>query len=404
MSFDPMSDAFAENPYPAYARLRRLEGHHYLPELGMVLLARHDEVTKITLSPKMVRSLAGFRDEAILAAQKRKENFHDMPYHERFVQTNLLDTDGPEHFRLRKLVFGAFSGNAVSTLKEDIKRFANKTLGQLGGRTKIDFMHDVAEHIPGLVIGKFLGIVEADAPQLRAWSKRVVQYYDLDRTEEKKQLAETAVQEFHAYLVELKREREARPQDDLISRMIVEEREGHFRSDEFIATCMLVLMAGHGSTIDALGNGLHALLMHPEAISELRSNGEALPTAIEEMLRYDPPLPFFHRHALEEVTLSGKTYPVGTTFGLLYAAANRDETAFENADRFDIHRRPNRHLSFGRGAHLCLGNHLARMSLQIIFSILLERFSSIELAGEGAVFKRGLSARGPAQLHIRLMH
>ena len=171
--------------------------------------------------------------------------------------------------------------------------------------------------------------------------------------------------------------------------------------DEFISTCMLILMAGHGSTIDVLGSGLHALLRFPDQMDKLRADPGLIRTAIPEMFRYESPLPFFHRYATEETEIAGRPFPRGTKFGLLYGAANRDPAQFERADEFDIARHPNRHLAFGGGAHFCLGNHLARLDMEVIFTALLRRFSRIELA-EQPVYKRGLSVRGPRSLALFL--
>ncbi|MEM1318525.1 MAG: cytochrome P450, partial [Pseudomonadota bacterium] len=228
------------------------------------------------------------------------------------------------------------------------------------------------------------------------------QFFDVDRSAEKKELAETATRAFYHYLDDLMVERTRAPKDDLISKMLVDERAGHYTPDEFISTCMLLLMAGHGSTIDVLGSGLHTLLKHPDAMMALRADRALLPTAIQEMFRYEPPLPFFHRHALEDVTIRGQHFPAGNTFGLLYGAANRDPTQFERADTFDIYREPNRHLAFGMGAHLCLGNHLARMNMRVIFEELFQRTSAIELATDTVIYKPGLSVRGPKSLPVRM--
>ena len=197
-------------------------------------------------------------------------------------------------------------------------------------------------------------------------------------------------------------ERTAAPKDDLISRMLVDERAGLFSPDEFISTCMLVLMAGHGSTIDVLGSGMHTLIRHPQTADDLRKDPSKLPNAIEEMCRFEPPLPFFHRHATQPVSIRGHDFPAGTTFGLLYAAANRDPVAFDRPDEFDIHRDPNRHLTFGRGAHLCLGNNLARLNMKVIFGNVLRRYSKFELVDSEVAYKPGLSVRGPKTMHITL--
>jgi cytochrome P450 len=161
-------------------------------------------------------------------------------------------------------------------------------------------------------------------------------------------------------------------------------------------------MAGHGSTIDVLGTALHALLRFPSEMRRLREDPGLAPTAVQEMLRFESPLPFFHRYATREVEIGGRRFPRGTRLGLLYGAANRDPDAFPDPDQFDVARQPNRHLGFGGGPHLCLGLHLARLELEVVFSTLLRRFRSIELAGEEPRYKTGLSVRGVRALRVAL--
>lgn len=397
-----MSEAFAADPYISYRLLREKDAPYYWPQLDIVMLSRYSDISEIALNEKMVRSLVGYKDPSVIAEQKRKDNFHDMPYHERFVQKNLLDSDGPHHNRLRKLVFGAFTGTAVKSLENAIQGYVDSLLDSLPNSYNVDFIDSCATHLPGLVIGHFLGITEEDARQLRLWSEQVVAYFDVDRTAQKKQIAETAVKAFHDYLVDLKAQRLRTPKNDLISKMIEQETKGLYGPDEVISTCMLILMAGHGSTIDVLGTGLYTLLKNPDSLQALRHDLSAIPTAIQEMFRYEPPLPFFHRHATQDVSLRGHNYPAGTTFGLLYASANRDADIFETPDHFNIRRHPNRHLAFGQGAHLCLGNHLARLNMKIMFTTLLARFDTLELATDHVDFKPGLSVRGLKALPIKL--
>ncbi|MEN0041563.1 MAG: cytochrome P450 [Pseudomonadota bacterium] len=399
---DPLSSGFADNPYATYERLRTLDEPPYFAPHGAYLLSRYDDVVAVATNPMAVRSLAGHESEAEAKERQRRANWHDMPYHERVVQFSLLDSDGDVHRRLRTLVFGDLTNRSIAVLEAEVRRFVVSLLDELSARDEIEFIADFAAHIPGHVIGRLLGCPAEDAPQLRQWSEQVVQFFDVDRSAEKKELAETATRDFYHYLDDLKVERTRAPKDDLILKMLVDERAGHYTPDEFISTCMLLLMAGHGSTIDVLGSGLHTLLKHPDALMALRGDPALIPTAIQEMFRYESPLPFFHRHALEDVTLRGQHFPAGTTFGLLYGAANRDPAQFERADTFDIHREPNRHLAFGMGAHLCLGNHLARMNMRVIFEELFQRTSAIELATDTVIYKPGLSVRGPKSLPVRM--
>jgi len=397
--FDPLSSAFADNPYAIYKQLALMDKPYYFADHDMWLLSRYDDVSEIALHPNSVRSLVGIATPTELAEQQRKANWHDMPYHQRFVQFSLLDSDGETHRRLRGQLFRSFTAKKLAGLEEAIQGFVDQLIDRLQHKQKIDFVADFAAHIPGYVIGLLLGTPPEDCTQLREWSEKIVQYFDVDRSNQRKQIAETATQEFYQYLLDLKQQRIEKPENDLISRMIEDQELGLYSDDEFISTCMLILMAGHGSTIDVLSSGMHTLLKFPATIQRLRDDLSLLPNAIQEMFRYESPLPFFHRHVLKEVQIRGHHFPAGTTFGLLYGAANRDPLQFENPDQFNIDRTRNSHLAFGRGVHSCLGNHLARLNMKIIFTTLLDRFSDFELIDEPH-YKPGLSIRGPRSLNI----
>jgi len=400
LSFEPLSEAFAQDPYPFYKSLRSRDGLTRFEDFDVWLAARFDDVSEIVQHDKMVRSMDHISSADEIAALKKAQNWHDMPHHERFVQFSLLDSDGAVHDRLRKQVFRLFTPVMVGRLRDDIQTYVDRLVDSLADRQEIDFIEDLAAHVPGHIIGHVLGVPDEDCPQLRIWSENIVQYFDIDRSDARKELAERNTTEFYHYLLELKAARAADPCDDLLSLMIEAERAGQMSHDEFISTAMLILMAGHGSTIDVLGSGLHALLKFPDEMQRLRDDPRLMKTAVQEMFRYEPPLPFFHRYCTEDVTIGGKAFPRGTKFGVLYGAANRDPKQFPDADRFDVGRTPNWHIAFGRGPHFCLGNHLARLDMDILFSTLLRRFKTIELALSEVCYKKGLSVRGPEALRI----
>lgn len=354
------------------------------------------------MNRQMVRPPEFFLSPEQIAAQKRNENFHDMPYHSRFVQFSLLDSEGEVHRRLRQQVFSMLTAVSVEGLRNDIQAFVDKQIDTLLDRQEIDFVEDLAAVIPGHVIGQLLGVPDEDCPQLRSWSENIVQYFDIDRSDERKELAESTTEEFYEYLKKLKGQRRKAPRNDLISQLIAAEDAGKINEDEFFSTCMLILMAGHGSTIDALGSGMHALLRFPDQMTRLRRDPTLIDTAIQEMFRFESPLPFMHRYTTVDIEINGQSFPKGTKFGVLYGSANRDPEQFENAGSFDIAREPNRHLAFARGPHFCMGNHLSRLDMEIVLSTLLRRFSDISLHEAEPEYRRGLSVRGPKSLQIGL--
>ena len=400
--FDPLSKQFARDPYPAYAQLRNSEQPFFYQGIDGWLLSRYDDVQMAALNTNLVRSMDVFMSPDEVAAQRLQTNWHDMPNHARFVQTSLLDSDGEPHTRLRMLVLGMFTGRYVERHRSMIQSYVDGLLDVLLEQKEIDFVSDLAAHVPGHIIGNVLGVPHEDCPQLATWSENVVQFFDIDRTDAHKRLAEQATTEFYHYLQNLILERSKQPKNDLITMLIEAKKADKISETELISLCMLILMAGHGSTIDVIGSGMITLLKNPNELNRLRKDPGLIHTAVQEMFRYESPLPFFHRYAAEDVEVQGKRYPKGTKFGLLYGSANRDSDYFPSADTFDIARSPNRHIAFGRGSHLCLGNHLSRLDMEVIFLAVLQRVKSIEPLLEEPEFKRSLSIRGPISLPLLL--
>lgn len=398
--FEPLSEAFAQNPYPTYTALRDLNGPYYYEDVDTWMLTKFADVEAVAMDPTMLRSLNDMMSEQERQDQKRKMNWHDMPHHERFVQFSMLDSEGAVHNRLRKLVFREFTPASMNKHRQSIQTIVDKLLDALIEVPEIDFVEDFASHVPGHVIGYVLGVPEADRPQLRIWSENIVQFWNIGRTEDDKRLAESATTEFYHYMQALLAERQKAPKDDLLTRLLAEKNAGNMSEDELVSTSMLILKAGHGSTIDVLCSGMHTLLKYPEQLRRLHESPSLLKTGIQEMFRFESPLPYFHRFSTQESVVAGRSFKSGTRFGLLYGAANRDPDKFENPDTFDVGRSPNRHIAFGGGTHFCLGNHLARLDMDVIFSSLNERFRSITLLDEAPVYKRGLSVRGPETLRI----
>lgn len=402
-AFDPLSPEFTRDPYPAYAALREQGTPHFYAPFNIWLLSRYDDVAQVARDNSMVRTSDFFMSEDQITAERSAQNWHDMPHHERFVQFSMLESDGPVHDRLRKQVFREFTPVFVARQRDMIQSFVDRLIDGLIDRGEIDFVGDLAAHVPGHIIGRVLGVPDEHCPQLRVWSENIVQYFDVDRTAARKALAEQATTEFYLFLLDLMAERRKSPKDDMITRLLAAMDAGLLSEDEFISTCMLILMAGHGSTIDVLGSGMHALLRYPEQLRRLREDPGVMQTGIQEMFRFESPLPFFHRYATTDCEIAGRRFPSGTRFGLLYGSANRDPAHFgPTADTFDVGRHPNRHLAFGGGAHFCLGNHLARLDMEIIFTTLLKRSASISLAESETQYRSGLSVRGPKALRLTI--
>lgn len=399
VEFDPLSVNFAADPYPVYAALRARPDLHYHEPYDIWLVPRYRDVDRILRSAHMVRTLDDLSPDEV-ERRRRADNWHDMPHHQRFVQFSLLDSDGPLHQRLRGLVAGAFTPRAIAHLEASTAIFVRKLLDSVADR-EIDFVEDLAGQVPGRVIGALFGVPAEDSARLRRWSEDIVQFFDLDRSDERKRLAESTTERFYRYVLEIADARRASPREDLMTRLTALWDGGDLDEDEFVSTCMLIVMAGHGSTVDVLSSGMHALLRFPDQLDRLRRDPSRLPTAVQEMFRYESPLPFFHRYCTEPFEIAGRTFLPGTRFGLLYGSANRDPDVFERPDTFDVGRRPNPHKAFGGGAHFCLGIHLARLTMTVFFRELLERFARIDLLDAEPRYKTGLSVRGPRALQVR---
>lgn len=390
LSFEPCTPAFAADPYPFYAALRERSPVFHSAEFGMTFLTRYHDIFAALTDKRLGR--APLQAPARLAA---------LPHYDRYVRVNLLETEGATHGRLRRLLAQALSPKRVLDLHGRVQEVANGLVAKLEPGVEIDFIPEVAEPLPVIVISELLGWPESERHRLRPWSADIVRLYEQDATEEDAERAEQSSREFADMLDALAEERKAAPAEDFISALVALEDEANGLSRvELISSCMLLLNAGHEATVNAAGNGLLALLRHPEAMHRLRREPGLLGSTVEEMLRYDAPLHLFHRYAYEDLEIGGHAIPRGGRVGLLYGAANRDPGMFPEPDRFDIARSPNRHLAFGAATHFCLGAPLARLELRTLFGTLLAGTDCLELRQEPE-HRPGLVFRALKHLQVR---
>jgi cytochrome P450 len=265
----------------------------------------------------------------------------------------------------------------------------------------MDLLEDFAAPLAVTVIAELLGVPEPGRGRLRLWSSDIVAMYELGHTEAQAERAVQAVEEFSAFLRALAAERRRQPQDDLISALAQAEDGGQRLNEaELIASCILLLNAGHEATVHALANGIFALLRHPEQLERLRRDPALVGPALEEMLRYDTPVPIFRRWVLEDLEFNGCQFARGSRVALVYGAANRDPARFANPHEFDLARSPNPHLSFGGGIHYCMGAPLARAELQIAVNTLLRRLPRLRLSGPDPARKPTFVFRGLQSLPV----
>lgn len=387
-----VSPQFKANPFPFLAGLRSSQPVYRttLPDKTPVwLITRYDDVAALLKDERFVKN----RRTAMTSEQLRKMPW--VPPMFRPLERNMLDLDPPDHTRLRALVHKAFTPNLIGQMRDRIQTLADELLDGVARKGQLDLINDYALPLPMTIITEILGVPTSDRHKFHKWSQAVVSLTSPKAT----MRVIPNVWMFIRYLRRFFRERRSDPRDDLASALIQAEEAGDKLSeDELLAMVFLLLIAGHETTVNLIGNGMLALLEHPDQMDKLRRNPSMIKPAIEELLRYASPVFMStERYASQDLDLQGVTIPRGgMTLGVI-GSANRDETVFENADALDITREPNRHLSFGQGIHFCVGAPLARLEGQIAINTLMRRMPDLRLSvptdslrWRPSIFLRGL--------------
>ena len=384
--------AFVDDPYPTYAALRRHDPVHEMP--GGVLLTRYDDV------------LAVYRDARASSDKKVefKPKLGDSPLYEHHT-TSLVFNDPPLHTRVRGLIMGALNQKAIARMEADVVRLVDALLERMAAARELNFIDAFAAEIPIEVIGNLLGVPKSNRRPLRGWSVAILSGLEPTLTPEMLERGNRAVSEFLDYLKTLVAERRRKPADydtDVLTRLIQGEKDGERLSEkELYHQCIFLLNAGHETTTNLIGNGLWLLLTRPDELARLRADPALVPSAIEEMLRYEGPIQLNNRRLTAAMEIGGKTLAAGTSITIAIGGANRDPDQFPDADRFDVARKPNRHVAFGHGDHACSGMNVARMEGRVAFGRLLARFPKIELAGAPERDRR-IRFRGFRNLPVRV--
>ncbi len=398
MTFDPQSPDFLHNPYPTYDRLRSTTPIFYDEKIGMWFFTTHDDVSTLLKDRRLGRTMEHIATREELGLPPKNPAY--APFH-KLSAHSMFDKEPPDHTRLRALVHKVFTPKRVENLRAKIQAITDGLLDAVEPDGQMDLIADFAATLPVVVIAELLGVPEEDQGKLRPWSADIVAMYELNHTPETARRAVQAATEFSDYLIALARQRRAAPKDDLITALaLVEEQGDTLTEDELVATCVLLLNAGHEATVNVLGNGLWALLQHPDQLAKLKANPALVPTAVEELLRYDTPLQLFRRWVLQDIEYKGHSFQKGEEFALLFGSANRDPARFDHADQLDVAREDNPHVSFSLGIHYCLGAPLARMELQIALATLLRRMPNLRLAGDAPEFKPAYVIRGLKDLKL----
>jgi cytochrome P450 len=375
-SFDQHDLAFIADPYPAFAAMRAEGDVHWHEGLGVAVAVSHAAASAVLRH----RSLGRIWTDAKPVEQFASFNL--------LHRNSLLENEPPTHSRLRRLVAAAFGRGHVERLRPWITDLADRLVdglvAEIRSEGQADLLAHVAAPLPVEVIAELLGVPARDRALLQPWSNAIVKMYEFGLAEDKRAAAEDAATEFVAYLRELIALRRRSPGDDLVSDLVaVTDTDGaKLTEDELVATAVLLLMAGHEATVNVIGNGVQALMKHPDEWRRLVDDHALLPTAVEELIRYDSPLQLFERTATEPVTIAGYQVEPGRKIAALLGAAARDPGVFTDPDTLDVGRNPNPHLGFGMGIHYCLGAPLARIEVQAALSSLARKLPDAELAAD----------------------
>ena len=380
---------FIKNPYIKMAEFRESTPVFWDEINDLFFFTRYKDVRSIQSTKSFgttFNHIDGFeetiKNQAIpitSTAYKRSDQFGTYENFWKSEEFSLLNLEGQLHKELRGLVAKAFLPRSVQQLLPFMEETSNELFNNLKG-TEFDMLKDYAQPYSVSIIGKLLGVPESDHLEFLDWSHKIVKMYDFEVSDYNANNAEEAAKQFIEYTQNLLDKRREDPQDDMITRLSqVSEDNNFLTDDQIICTVILLLNAGHEATVNTLGNGLHALLTLEKSFEEIKSETEDINDVVEELIRYDSPLQFFQRYALEDIEIGGHNISKGSKVAILLGSANRDPRIFENPDQINFKREMKDHSSWGGGIHFCIGTHLAKLELGVSFNHILEKqFSLIE--------------------------
>lgn len=395
--YNPFDPAFRHDPYTVYARLRE-EAPVYETPFGFTVFSTYAHCAAILRHP-LASSDASKSDAAGTFAEQ-----HGLDPDTEMVDARpFLFMDPPDHTRLRGLVTKAFTPRVIEGLRPRVQQIVDGILDAMRGRREMDVIAGLAYPLPVTIISEMLGVPPEDHTQFSAWSAELARGLDPDLVLPPEVIArrQKAADEFTEYFRGLIARRRAAPRNDLVSALIAAEEQGQtLTEEELLSTCILLLIAGHETTVNLIGNGMFALLRNPGQLQMLRDDPSLIRTAVEELLRYDAPVQLTGRNALEDIDLGDAVLRKGQQSVLLLGSANRDPAHFPDAGRLDITREENRHLAFGMGIHFCLGAPLARVEGQIAILAMTQRLDRPRLVQEAPEYKENVTLRGLAALPV----
>lgn len=400
--FSLLTPEVRENPYPYYAALRRESPIHQLaPGAPLYAITRYEDVLHILHRPET------FSSTALQAALQGGgvgigPNTGALAGHRLLADSMMIATNPPDHGRLRRLVNRGFTPRRIADLEPRIRELADRFLDQAIIDGELDLVRGLSIPLPVTVIAEMLG-VEADlVDQFKAWSDAFVIGLSGAAGEYTKDDVRKAADEMADYFERIAHERRTAPRDDLISLLVEAEGGDALSTGELMSFIALLLIAGNETTTNLIGNGVKALLAHPDQLARVQANPELVPALVDEVVRYDSPIQGLPRSSEAEVEIPSGTIPANSTLLVFFAAANHDENQFPGAERFDIEHPAPGHVAFGHGIHYCLGASLARLEGKVAFETLLSRCRKLELAGDSIPMLDSLVLRGPKSLRLRV--
>ena len=398
---DITNRAFKADPFPFYAYLRaeapvfRVDVPYPLKR-PVWIISRYDDVLAAVKDERFAKD----KRNAMTPEQLGKQPYTPAAF--KALERTMLDLDAPDHTRLRGLVHKAFTPKLVEQMRTRVDRISNNLLDAIERKGEANLIKDYALPIPLTIIAEILGIPKEDSHKFHGWATKMLAI----QSPISALLATPSLLIFMRYLRKLFKERRAEPQDDLITALVQAEEAGdQLSEDELLAMVFILLIAGHETTVNLIGTGTLELLRHPDQLERLRENPALLKPAVEELLRFVTPVETAtERYAREDIMIASVTIPKGEMIFAALASANRDEHVFVDPDTLDITREPNRHLSFGQGAHYCVGAPLARLEGSIAIHNLIERFPNLRLgtSSEQLVWRKGMTLRGLEALPVRV--
>ncbi len=399
MAFNPLSPEFQANPYPYYEMLRTNAPVLYWEAWGMWFLSRYEDnvaaLKEARLGREILRVLT--RDELGLPPEPEASVLPLVLMQREWM----LLKDPTDHTRLRMLVHKAFTPRMIERLRERTQVITDGLIDRALADGGMDLIGGFALPLPVTVIAEMLGVPPSDHATFQQWSRNLAGTLELTEAQEVYQRGSVATVEFSAYIRQLIDQRRRAPQDDLISALVAVEAEGdQLTEDEMVAMCILLLVAGHETTVNLIGNGMLALLRHPDQWAKLKSDPSLTRSAVEEALRYDSPVQMTARWVMEDFEFAGHTLRTGQQVAILLGAANRDPARFANPGELDITRDPNPHIAFGNGIHFCLGAPLARMDGGLALATLPGRLPDVRLATDNPPYRDTYVLRGLASLPV----